>query len=304
MTTPSTIEELNRRFAIAGIAGIVPGHGGLPRVHIAMPQTEGEMYLHGAQVTSWKPAGASEVIFISSHAQWHEGIAIRGGIPICFPWFRAKADDPKAPAHGFVRTKAWSLDSVVHEGDFVSVEMSTASDDDTRKWWPADFRLVHRATFGSELKLELEVTNTGGTPLRFEEALHGYHRVGHVENVRIRGLDDVTYLDNTDSNREKKQYGDVVITKQTDNAYVDTKGEVEIVDGDLKRRIRITKENSLTTVVWNPWREGTKSLSDLANTEWQQMICAEVSNVLGFAVNLTPGQQHSMKATIRVEPES
>ncbi len=296
------IEELDRRFAIAGIARVVPGHGGLPKVRITAPQAEGEIYLHGAQVTSWKPAGTEEVLFLSSHAQWHEGIAIRGGIPVCFPWFRAKADDPKAPAHGFVRTKAWSLESITCEGKSVAVVMSTVSDDDTRKWWPADFRLVLTTKFESELELELAVTNTGPTPLRFEEALHTYHRVGDVANIRIRGLDGVAYLDNTDSNREKTQRGDLVITKQTDNAYLNTKGDIELDDDGLKRRLRITKGNSLTTVVWNPWREGTRSLSDLGNEEWQQMVCAEVSNVLGFAVDLTPGQQHTMKAVIGVEP--
>jgi len=301
MTTPSTIEELDQRFAIAGNAAIVPGHGGMPKVRVTTPQASGEMYLHGAQVTSWKPSGADDVLFVSNHAQWHEGIAIRGGVPVCFPWFRAKADDPKAPAHGFVRTKAWSLDSIERTGDSVTVEMSTVSDQDTRRWWPADFRLVHSVTFGSDLKLQLTVTNTGATPFRFEEALHSYHRVGHAGKIRIHGLDGAAYLDNTDANRQKTQQGDVVIAKQTDNAYLNTSSEVDLVDNELKRRILITKENSLTTVVWNPWREGARSLSDLGNEEWQHMMCVEASNVLGCAVDLAPGQQHKMQATIRIE---
>jgi glucose-6-phosphate 1-epimerase len=296
-----TTEKLDRRFAIAGLAHVVPGQGGLPVVRITTPQAEGEMYLHGAQITSWKPAGAEEVIFLSKHAQWHEGIAIRGGIPICFPWFRAKADDPKAPAHGFVRTKAWSLESIVSEGESVTAVMSTVSDDDTRRWWPADFRLVHRATFGSELKLELTVTNAGTAAMRFEEALHTYHKVGHVKDIRVRGLDGVIYFDNADSNREKTQHGELVITKQTDNAYLSAQGGIELEDDELKRRISIAKENSSTTVVWNPWRQGAKSLADLGNDEWQQMVCVEASNVLGFAVDLAPGRQHTMKATIGVD---
>jgi glucose-6-phosphate 1-epimerase len=300
MSTELTIEELERRFAIEGIVHVATGKGGLPKVRICTPRAEGEMYLHGAQVTSWKPAGAEEVIFVSDRAQWHEGIAIRGGIPICFPWFRAKADDPRAPSHGFVRTKAWQLESIAREGDDVVVAMSTASDDDTRKWWPFDFRVIHRVTFGSELKLELTVTNTGGNAFRFEEALHAYHRVGHIEKVRITGLDGVSYLDNTESNREKTQQGDVVISKQTDNAYLDTKHPIELLDGTMHRRISTVKEHSNTTVVWNPWREGAKSLSDLGDNEWQQMACVEASNILGFAVELAPGQQHTMKANIAV----
>ena len=150
------------------------------------------------------------------------------------------------------------------------------------------------------MKLELAVTNTGTTSFRLEEALHTYHRVGHVDNIRLRGLDGVTYLDNTDSNREKMQYGDVVLASQTDSAYLNTRHALELVDRELRRRIRIVKENSLTTVVWNPWREGAQALSDLGDDEWQQMVCAEASNILGFAVNLAPGERHTMKASIGV----
>jgi glucose-6-phosphate 1-epimerase len=301
MRTELAVEELERHFAIADVAHIVTGEGGLPKVRVTSTQAAAEMYLHGAQVTSWKPAGAEEVIFLSDRAQWNEGIAIRGGIPICFPWFRAKADDPRAPSHGFVRTKAWRLESVTQEGDDVVVAMSTASDGDTRKWWPFDFRLIHRVAFGARLKLELTVTNTGTNSFRFEEALHAYHRVGHIENVRITGLDGVTYLDNTESNREKTQHGDIVISKQTDNAYLDTQTAVELLDGGQRRRISIAKENSLTTVVWNPWQEGAKSLADLGDDEWQEMACVEASNVLGFAVDLTPGHQHTMGANIALK---
>jgi glucose-6-phosphate 1-epimerase len=106
------IDELNNRFAIVGLAQIAAGNGGLPRVSVSGPAATAEIYLHGAQLTSWCPAGADEVIFLSKQSQWAAGHAIRGGIPVCFPWFRNKADDPKAPSHGFVRTKAWQLDSV------------------------------------------------------------------------------------------------------------------------------------------------------------------------------------------------
>src|SRR5439155_19188080 len=170
------IMDLDRRFEIPGTAQLVEGNRGLPKVRITSPEAIGEMYLHGAHVASWKPAGKEEVLFLSSQSRWEHGHAIRGGVPICFPWFGGKADDPKAPAHGFVRTKAWQLESIAQVGNAVTVSMFTESDEGTKRWWPAEFRLVHRATFGSELSLELVVTNTGGTSLRFEEALHAYHR--------------------------------------------------------------------------------------------------------------------------------
>ena len=180
METLSAVEELDRHFRIPGLARISNGNGGLPKLQITGSHSEGEMYLHGAQVTSWKPAGYDEVLFLSTSSAWQEGQAIRGGIPICFPWFRTKADDPKAPAHGFVRTKSWHLESIIEDKSGVCVSMSTESDEQTRRWWPAEFHLVYRVVFGSELLLELACTNTGQTALRFEEALHTYNRVADV----------------------------------------------------------------------------------------------------------------------------
>jgi glucose-6-phosphate 1-epimerase len=296
----ANIDELNRRYAIPGAAQITAGNNGLLRVGITTPASTGEIYLHGAHLTSWRPAGGEEVIFLSQRSQFEPGKAIRGGIPVCFPWFRNKVDDPKAPSHGFVRTKDWKLDEIEMRGDGVMVSLSTSSDEGTKAWWPHDFHLLHRLTLGTALTQELVVSNTGATPLRFEEALHTYYRVGGAEAIRISGLDGVAYLDNTDANREKRQVGDIVFTAQTDSAYMDTTHAVEIADPILRRRLRLTKQNSRTTVVWNPWSTGAQSLADLGD-EWRAMACVEASNMRAFGVDLAPGQQHTMKTVIQVE---
>jgi glucose-6-phosphate 1-epimerase len=293
------VSELNRRFGIPGIAAVIEGHGGLAKVAITAPAAAGEMYLHGAHVTSWRSRDAEEALFVSSQSRWEDGHAIRGGIPICFPWFANKADDPSAPAHGFVRTKAWQLESVVQNGDAVTIDMSTQSDAGTKKWWPADFQLLLRATFGFELKLELVLTNTGPTELRCEEALHSYFRVGQIEKVRVRGLDKVSYLDKTDLNCEKTQLGPVVFVSETDRVYLNTQQAIDLEDDSLNRHIHIVKANSLTTVLWNPWVQKARNLSDLGDGEWMRMVCVETSNVSDFAVNLPPGQEHTMRAIIR-----
>ncbi len=301
MDTLSGVAELDHRFGIPGLASVGEGHGAMPRVQITSPLCEAEMYLHGAQVTSWKPAGGDEVLFLSSKSRWLDGQAIRGGIPICFPWFRGKANDSQAPAHGFVRTRTWQLESILEEDGAVVVSMVTESDDHTRQWWPGEFRLVHRVTFGSQLKLELVCTNTGATTFRFEEALHTYNRVADVQQVRVMGLDTVRFLDNTDSNKEKTQLDDLDIALQTDNAYLNTSDPVELLDPKMRRRIRLAKANSLTTVVWNPWREKASEMPDLGKDEWTQFLCVEASNILDAAVNLAPGQEHRMTAILTVE---
>ncbi|MBI3411992.1 MAG: D-hexose-6-phosphate mutarotase, partial [Planctomycetes bacterium] len=283
-----------------GIATVTQGNGGLAKVRITTADAEGEMYLHGAHVTSWKPRGADEVLFVSSKSRWEDGKAIRGGVPICFPWFADRAGDPKAPAHGFVRGKSWKLESIVQNGNAVTVSMVTENDESTREWWPVDFRLVYRATFSSELGLELAVLNTGATPARFEEALHAYFRVGHIDKVRLQGLETAHYLDKPDSNREKTQQGAILIVSETDRVYLNTQHAIELEDQSLRRRVCVSKENSLTTVVWNPWVEKAKALADLEDAEWMQLVCIETSNVADFAVELAPAQQHVMKASVRV----
>src|SRR5215813_8105732 len=125
----AAIAELDRQFALPGVAEVVGGNGGMPMIRITSPEAVGEMYLHGAHVTSWKPAGREEVLFLSSQSRWERGRAIRGGVPICFPWFGGKAEDPSAPAHGFVRTTAWRLESIARVGDAVTVSMFTESND-------------------------------------------------------------------------------------------------------------------------------------------------------------------------------
>jgi len=299
MNSVLDLTELDRRFGIPDIARLCKGDGGLARVDITSPLAHGQMYVHGAHVTSWRP-GSEEVLFLSSKSRWEEGQAIRGGIPICFPWFRAKADDAQAPAHGFVRTRSWQLYSIVENKAGVAVAMFIESDEQTRRWWPGEFRLVHRVTFGSELKLELVCINTGKKPLYFEEALHTYNRVADVGTARLQGLDGTRFLDNTDSNKEKAQLGDVTIASQTDNAFINTQNPVDLLDPKMHRRIRLQKANSSTTVVWNPWQEGASQLRDLGGDEWKQFLCVEASNIMRAAVTLAPGQEHTISAVLSV----
>jgi glucose-6-phosphate 1-epimerase len=301
MNTIFVAEELDCQFGIPAVAKVCEGKGKLTRVLISGRSGHGEIYLHGAQVTSWKPASNDEVLFLSTESRWEEGQAIRGGIPICFPWFRAKIDDLHAPAHGLVRTKTWQLESIVESEAGVAVSMFTESSEQTRRWWPGEFRLLHRVVFGAQLCLELVCTNTGTTPLRFEEALHTYNRVGNVAEARLQGLDTMYFLDNTDSNKKKMQRDEVVIASETDNAYLDTEGTVDLLDAIVRRRIRLRKVNSRTTVVWNPWRERAAGLRDLGADEWKQFICVEASNILNAAINLAPGQEHRMRAVLSVE---
>jgi len=297
----ASIAQLASRFHIPGIAQVVPGNGNWPKVQVTGPAASGEVYLHGAHVTSWKPAGAAEVLYLSPNTIWQEGKAIRGGVPICYPWFGDKAGDPHAPAHGFVRARNWELESVERHDNAVAVTFSTQSDDSTRQWWPGDFRTTYRVSFGEELVLELTTINTGSTTLRLEEALHTYYSVGDATRAQISGLEGCWFIDKTDSFREKLQrVADLVLTAETDRVYLGTQSALLLSDPLLQRRIHVAKQNSRTTVVWNPWSEKSVALKDLGEGQWKGMLCIEVSNVGDFAVELAPGGQHTIRAETRV----
>ncbi|HZP24116.1 MAG TPA: D-hexose-6-phosphate mutarotase [Terriglobales bacterium] len=296
----ASITELESRFRIPGVAQVVPGQAGWPKVQVTGPAASGEIYLHGAHVTSWKPVGSEEVLYLSPNTIWQAGKAIRGGVPICFPWFGDKAGDPHAPAHGFVRAKDWQLDSVEQQGQAVIVTLSTESDDSTRQWFPGDFRTTYRVTFGAELVLELTTINTGSTALRVEEALHTYYAVGDATRAAVEGLDGARYIDKTDGFRQKQQQGDVMIAAETDRVYLNTEDALLLSDPVLPRRIKVAKRHSRTTVVWNPWSVKSVALKDLGDGEWKRMLCIEVSNVGDSAVEVAPGEQHTMRAETRV----
>jgi glucose-6-phosphate 1-epimerase len=298
MATPAPLGDLNRRFEIPGIASIVAGRGGLSCVQVTAPRASGQIYLHGAHVTSWQPAGADEALYVSSKSKWQDGSAIRGGVPICFPWFSTRAEEPRSPAHGLVRTKSWQLEGITHADHNVTVALSTSADDATRKTWFGDFHLLFCATFGEQLRLELIVTNHGTTSFRFEEALHSYFRVGNVMAAKLRGLNGAVYADKTDAHREKHQHGDLALSSETDRIYRNTLATIEIEDPAGRRRVLVAKEGSRDTVVWNPWSERGKAMSDVGPDEWRQFVCVETCNVGDHAINLAPAQAHTMTALV------
>jgi glucose-6-phosphate 1-epimerase len=298
MATPAPLGDLNRRFEIPGIAAIVAGRGGLSCVQVTAPRASGQIYLHGAHVTSWQPVGADEALYVSSKSKWQDGSAIRGGVPICFPWFSTRAEEPRSPAHGLVRTKSWQLEGITHADHNVTVALSTSADDTTRKTWFGDFHLLFCATFGEQLRLELIVTNHGTTSFRFEEALHSYFRVGNVMAAKLRGLNGAVYADKTDAHREKHQHGDLALSSETDRIYRNTLATIEIEDPAGRRRVLVAKEGSRDTVVWNPWSERGKAMSDVGPDEWRQFVCVETCNVGDHAINLAPAQAHTMTALV------
>ncbi len=275
---------------------------GLPRLEVTSPAAAAELFCHGAQLTRWTPAGLSRnVIWTSAHSYFEPGKPIRGGVPICFPWFGPHPDDPAQPAHGFVRLADWTLREAAESGDgTVTLAFELTSDAATRRSWPHDFRLTQSYSIGATLGMTLRVENTGAAPFTFEEALHTYFAVGDIEETSIAGLEETEYLDKVLGFARRRQGGEALrFTGETDRVYLETGAECRIADPGWQRQINVAKTKSKTTVVWNPWSGRARELKDFGDEEWRGMVCVESANVGAAAVRLAPGQAHAMTVAIR-----
>ena len=293
------IASLNHRFSIPDVAFFDEGEGGLTRLTIKSAAADAEIYLHGAHVTRFDPRGQPPVLFMSAKSQFAPGKPIRGGVPICFPWFGSKADDAKAPAHGFARLMEWHVESVAQQGGDVSIVLGLISNDKTKAFWPADFSARYRVTVGAQLQLSLAIENTGTTAAKFEEALHTYLTIGDIMAVAIEGLGGTTYIDKMNNAARTPRSADPIrFSGETDRVYLATQAACTVHDPALHRQIRVAKTGSDATVVWNPWINKAKAMADFGDDEWPGMVCVETCNVADHAVSLAPGATRVMTAMI------
>ena len=292
-------DELRRRFSVTGVT-IDPGAKGLPCVNVRSDLAEARIYLNGAHITTYKPRGGTDLLFLSGKSHFQPGKPIRGGVPVIFPWFGPKADDPSAPQHGFARTTQWDLEEVsAAPAGAIRVTLAMRSSDATRKLWPQDFELRFSVNIGSTLEMSLQVTNTSTAAFSFEEALHTYLAVSDVRQVAVEGLAGRDFLDKTEGYKRKTQPpGALRIEGETDRVYLQTSDTVTVKDPAFKAPLVVAKENSNNTVVWNPWIDKAKAMADFGDDEWPRMLCVETANVGESRIQLAPGQSHVMTCTV------
>ena len=214
----------------------------------------------------------------------------------------ARAGDPSAPAHGFARTLEWSVVEAKPIGSVVGLTLALNSSDSTCRFFPQDFELRYTITVGASLTVSLEVRNRSSAEFTFEEALHTYLAVREVRQVAIDGLNGRTFIDKTAAGSRMGQSGPIRIERETDRVYLDTGDDVRVTDParGQGRQLLVTKTGSQTTVVWNPWIDKAKALSDFGDDEWATMLCIETANAADNAVKLSPGKSHVMGATLSV----
>jgi D-hexose-6-phosphate mutarotase len=284
-------------------ARLIDDPRGLSKLEISTPLTTASIYIHGAHITEWQPAGTQPVLFTSRQSFFASGKAIRGGVPVCFPWFANRTGLPESPSHGFVRTAEWKLESVTASPEgIVTAQFAFSDSPATRAHWPHPFQAIYRLSIGRELAMEFKVENTGESPFTYEAALHTYFAVSDVAKVEVTGLEHTDYLDKVESFARRQQPSEPLrFTGETDRVFLNTSATTRLIDPGFNRTIVGEKSGSDTTVVWNPWIAKAKAMTDFADDEWQRMLCIETANTGDSAITLTAGKTHTMTARIRLE---
>lgn len=290
------LPALNRRFGLPGLTFVeIPG--GLTVMEVTNVHGSATIALQGGHVMRWHPKDEAEpVVWLSRMATFAPGKSIRGGVPVCWPWFGPHATDPGWPAHGFARTALWKV-STTHALDKGATEVGLAlvETDRMRSMWPHQTKLSITITVGPRLQIALTTDNFGNEDIVIGEALHTYFQIGDIADICISGLEGCDYLDKVGGGSVRRhQEGPVTFSAETDRIYLNTDAECVIEDARLKRRIHVAKSGSNSTVIWNPWTAKADKMGDFGPNGWRGMVCVESANAAENTVTIRKGGHHTL----------
>jgi D-hexose-6-phosphate mutarotase len=284
---------------VLGRVAFVDGRGDLPMLQVSTPWSNAEIYLHGAHVTHFQKGNESPLLFLSQCSRFAQGQAIRGGIPIVFPWFGPREG---LAQHGFARVQQWDLKEFLPTSDgSVSIRFRLPDSPEAAAFPP--FTADYIVTVSESLRLQLIIKNQSkDQEFLFEDCLHTYFSVSDITAVSVRGLAGVAYQDKVASSMEKTETSEAIrISSEVDRTYLNTTGPVEVLDPRLGRRIRIEKSGSASTVLWNPWVAKSQQMPDFGNDEYELMLCVESGNVAADSITLSPGASSTLEVTLSSE---
>jgi glucose-6-phosphate 1-epimerase len=297
------VSQLNNEHGITDHIKFIEGTGGFPYIRVDNAKASAIISVYGGQVLSYQPANEPHnLMFLSEKAYYQPGKSIKGGIPICWPWFGPDPEGRGRPLHGFARNRFWEVvrtEATPEEEDKVTLKLSAS--EETRVLWPHSFDLVLEITVGDTLNLELITHNTTSETFSITQAFHTYFRVGDIRQVIISGLAGAAYVDKTDSGAIKFQAGPVTIDKEVDRIFRNVPAELVIDDKAFDRRIRINSKGSNSAVVWNPWVKISSEMADLDDDDYEHFVCVETTNADLDVVQVPPGDEARLAANYRVE---
>lgn len=287
----------------------------LPVLRISNRHADAAIALQGAQLLEYTPRGAHPVIWLSDRVEYKRGQSQRGGIPVCWPWFGALERNPAAvrslthgnqlthdhplPAHGLVRTRDWTLHSILEHDEGTEIHLHFITDSVAQTQWQHAAELQLKVSIGTTLRLELTTRNLGAQPLALTQALHTYFAISAIDNVRVTGFEKAHYIDTLDDWFDHNQQGAIEFTAETDRIYLDVPNAVQLHDSGWNRTIHLHMQNSASAVVWNPWIEKSKHLSQFSPDAWREMVCIETANVLDDMIELAPQATHKLVLEIQ-----
>lgn len=296
------IEELDEKFGIEGEIGFAEMEGDLPFAMISNRYADVDICIYGAQLTSLRPKGAIDVLWMSPFSIFEEGKAIRGGIPVCFPWFGPHISDSSMPQHGFARILMWEVTETrtLSKGEsYISFKL--CSSETTRKYWPHDFCAEMIFVIGPKISVTLKITNTSSVDLDYTAALHTYFNLSAIENIQVEGLENTPYENQLDGKRYVQKEKMLTISEAITRHYFDTTADCIIHDPYFGRSIRIGKEGSKCATIWNPGAETCAEMSDMPNNGYETFVCLETVNKINDHIQLAVGESHETTAIISVE---
>ena len=303
MTSASELSDLTARFALSDQLRFHASSDGVLLADIRNSHATAQISLQGAQVLTYQPTGAAPVLWVSSEARCRPGKAVRGGIPVCWPWFGPHPADPGKPAHGFARAAPWEVRRSLATAASTQLLLGLPMRPEFLALMPdaSGLDVTLAVSVGAQLHVALTTRNTGSVSIPLSQALHTYFNISDIDAVRVTGLEGCEYIDKVDGGSRKAQQGAVRIGGEVDRIYLQTDADSIIDDPGLQRRIRIKHEGSRSTVVWNPWIAKAAQLGDLGPDGYRHMLCVENTNAADDARNLAPGAEHTLTAVISVE---
>lgn len=290
--------DLNAQFGAPGKIAFRDGIAGHPNVVLASKYGSCEISLYGANVISYRPVGTGPVLFLSKASRSEEGVPIRGGIPICWPWFGALPGHPELPRHGFARVSLWTVVETSYSGDETELVLGLKDSEATRKIWPYAFELKLVVKIGECLKLSLTTGNVNDKPIEFTQGFHPYFRIRDIEQVELAGVDGAkrkNFLKDTESVHE----GMLSIDGEMDSLFYPPKNGCTIHDNGLRRKTTVAFHGTRTIVVWNPWIEKAKRTADLLDEEYHQFLCVEPVCSVATPVSLPPKKTTTFSMSIQ-----
>ena len=276
---------------------------------------DGELLIsqQGAQILSYRRAGQPPLIWLSEQAAYRHGQGVRGGVPICWPWFgdlkrnptavQALAPDLDSAAfHGGVRSLDWQLIDSHVASDGISLTFNGPRPDANNPAWPAELSVSLEIRLDQQLHIHLRSHNRGSQALTFSQALHSYFAVSDIRQVEVEGLAGCRYIETLDDWQPREQVGALGFSGETDRIYLGLPSRLSLIDPGWQRRINLHSHRSASAVLWNPWVDKSQRLSDFADDAWQRMLCIETANVWDDCVQLAPGASHSLDLSLSSEP--